>query len=1129
MSKDESEREFGTSATPEGEVQIPQCASTFHDVLSQTYGDDHDPRVDLPVADNDSLEGALSDRIEGLRSSSGTGQRYKLKGEIGRGGMGAILKIFDTDLRRHLAMKVVHERIVEERGSEATLESQPLMRFLEEAQVTGQLDHPGVVPVHELGVDPEGRVYFTMRLVRGEDLSKILAKVHAGDPEWSRTRVLGVLLKACEAMSYAHEKGVVHRDLKPANVMVGRHGAVYVMDWGLARVEGRLDSHDLRLQEQPVSLSIIKTDRRDSKNRQADSPLMTMDGDVMGTPFYMPPEQAAGRLQDIGPHSDVYGLGAMLYHLLTGRMPYHTPGDMASPYTVLAQVLSGPPQPIAELAPDVPPELVSICEKAMQPKPGDRYPDMGELAEDLRAFLENRVVQAHRSGAVIELKKWVQRNKALAAMILAFIGLSVGGSTTAALVLGAKNETIRVARDGAIAAQGLAEVAATNEKSQRELAQANERRAREAEAQALREAERATLAEAEAESRADELKQVANFQAEQIGALDVEVMGIRLRGALIDAAPAERREGVTHNLAGLNFTNLAIGTLKENLFDRTIEAIDAQFEGQPLVQAQLLQSVATTLMDLGFPSMATGPQSRGLSIRRTELGADHPVMLFSVSSMGSLLRSLGKFKDALPYSTEALEGMRRVLGDDHPNTLTSMNNMGAQLRSMGKHEEAMPFYVQALEGKRRVLGNDDPSTLISVNNLGALLRTMDRLEEAMPYYTEALGGMRRVLGGDHPETLNSVSNMGVLLNSMGKPEEALPYYTEALEGKRRVLGDSHQTTLSSVSNMGILLQSMNKFEEALPYLTEALEGFRHVLGDDHPNTLTGANNMGSLLYSMRKLKEALPYFTEALEGGRRNLGDSHPNTLRSVNSMGALLRSMGKLEEALPYCTEALEGRRRVLGDDNQRTLTSVSNMGSLLESMGKYEEALPYRTEAFEGSRGLLGGDHSRTIEYRGGLSGLYEAWVASLIKAHGEDHPLTLTTRRNQAIFFANSNQEEEAEALLLACLDKRLEHQGDAHPDTLQLFHDLATLYAKQGLSEESEGMYLECLALREEALGESHSMTLESLEGLARLYAKDERYEEATPLAERLLALTPKESLTLVERQGLLQLIESKLEK
>jgi serine/threonine protein kinase len=158
--------------------------------------------------------------------------RYVLGPEVARGGMGQILRVRDTDVRRHLAMKVML-------GDPPADEGKLLARFLAEAQVTGQLEHPGIVPVHDLGVDETGRLYFTMQLVRGRDLSTIFELVNEGREGWTQTRAIGVLLKACEALGYAHSKGVTHRDLKPGNIMVGRFGEVYVMDWGLAKVQGR--------------------------------------------------------------------------------------------------------------------------------------------------------------------------------------------------------------------------------------------------------------------------------------------------------------------------------------------------------------------------------------------------------------------------------------------------------------------------------------------------------------------------------------------------------------------------------------------------------------------------------------------------------------------------------------------------------------------------------------------------------------------------------------------------------------------------------------------------------------------------------------------------------------------------
>ena len=226
-------------------------------------------------------------------------------------------------------------------------------------------------------------------------------------------------------MAYAHSKRVIHRDLKPGNVMVGRFGEVYVMDWGMARVLDHEDPRDLRLRG--VDQSTILSARRDARaDDDPESPLFTMDGAVVGTPYYMPPEQAGGLIEDVDQRSDVYSIGAMLYHLLTGQPPYFRP-ESQSAYGVLARVIQGPPPPVAELRQGVPAELEAVCEKAMARKREGRYADTGELAEDLRAFLEKRVVKAYEAGAVAELKKWVRRNRLAAAAGLAAVVAVVGG------------------------------------------------------------------------------------------------------------------------------------------------------------------------------------------------------------------------------------------------------------------------------------------------------------------------------------------------------------------------------------------------------------------------------------------------------------------------------------------------------------------------------------------------------------------------------------------------------------------------------------------------------------------------------------------------------------------------------
>jgi serine/threonine protein kinase/formylglycine-generating enzyme required for sulfatase activity len=408
-------------------------AGSIAERLATHFGSEVDPKVELESEDQGDSTSKLLGRLSGRGPAS---SRYRLKDEVAVGGMGAILRVWDEDLRRHLAMKVVlgkGDRHAS--GAAQPVDRRQLARFLEEAQVTGQLDHPGIVPVHELGLDAQGRVYFTMKLVKGRDLKAIFDLAREEQEGWSQVKALGVLLKVCEAMSYAHDKGVIHRDLKPANVMVGRYGEVYVMDWGLAKILERKDDKDIRLQEQPgPTLSAVLSERSERAGETPDSPLYTMDGDVVGTPAYMPPEQAAGDIAAMGPHSDVYALGAMLYHLLAGHMPYVTANVKASNYAVWRWVTEGPPRSLVDEAPDAPSELVAICEKAMAREAKLRYPDMAALADDFSAFIEGRVVGAYESGAWAEARKWVRRNKPLAASLAGTFLLLVVGLVSSLLL-----------------------------------------------------------------------------------------------------------------------------------------------------------------------------------------------------------------------------------------------------------------------------------------------------------------------------------------------------------------------------------------------------------------------------------------------------------------------------------------------------------------------------------------------------------------------------------------------------------------------------------------------------------------------------------------------------------------------
>jgi formylglycine-generating enzyme required for sulfatase activity/serine/threonine protein kinase len=408
------EKECGEDLKLRGAVEKllkQQPPESFLGPLAMTplRGGEGDPGVHLE--DSEIGDGQGIHRIVGrLALHAPKESRYQVLGELARGGMGAILEAYDLDLRRHLAMKTIRDT------EQLVADPRTVGRFLEEAQVTGQLNHPGIVPVHELGIDKDGQIYFTMQLVKGNTFKDLIDWVWEGKEGWNQTRALSVLLDVCDTLAYAHSRGVIHRDIKPANIMVGKFGETYVMDWGVARVLGAEDQHDLRLQIEPaVFAKSIESDRREARELDFDSPLVTMDGMVVGTPAYIPPEQALGKVKEVDARSDAYSVGAMLYHLLTGQMPYVPKNTRPSPRAVLLAVTQGPPKPVHVLNPAVPVELVAIGEKAMSRQRVERYANTREMAEDLRAYLENRVVKAHRIGALVELRKWVQRNQPLAA------------------------------------------------------------------------------------------------------------------------------------------------------------------------------------------------------------------------------------------------------------------------------------------------------------------------------------------------------------------------------------------------------------------------------------------------------------------------------------------------------------------------------------------------------------------------------------------------------------------------------------------------------------------------------------------------------------------------------------------
>ena len=374
--------------------------------------------------------------------------RYTWNSEIARGGLGAVWSAFDNNMERTVAAK--------ELLPDALQSSKMIDRFYDEARITGQLDHPGVVSVYDLGNKPDGCPFYTMQLLDGRPWGEIIHEFHAStsiasDGEYGLHRLIDTLIDVCDAVGFAHEKNVIHRDLKPQNVMVGRFGETVVVDWGLAKTV-HMQNTDIATLDlaTPSDIADIPQSERRSRDRER-----TRMGDVIGTPSYVSPEQASGRL-DLGPRSDVFALGVILYEILVGKTPFRGANTDATIDNVKRGEYESPRKINRRLSRT----LDAICRKALQNSPDDRYANAQELGNDLRAWKAGQPIAAHQETLVERAHRWVRFHKSLStAVALTVLSFSIASTVACVMVRSAElsEERARIAaeasRDEAIEAK----------------------------------------------------------------------------------------------------------------------------------------------------------------------------------------------------------------------------------------------------------------------------------------------------------------------------------------------------------------------------------------------------------------------------------------------------------------------------------------------------------------------------------------------------------------------------------------------------------------------------------------------------------------------------------------------------
>lgn len=472
----------------------------------------------------------------------------------------------------------------------------------------------------------------------------------------------------------------------------------------------------------------------------------------------------------------------------------------------------------------------------------------------------------------------------------------------------------------------------------------------------------AEKARAEAAKRADELEEVASFQEQQLAGINVPRMGESLRkGVLVKAREAaewakvgeqeisRRMELLEESLASADFTDLALDTLDQHVFEGTLAAVETQFADQPLIRARLLQTLADTMRDLGLIEQASTPQEKALELRRTILGNENEDTLFSINSMGRLRSVQGKLEEAESLYREAMERARASKGEDYVGTMIALGNLASVLQRQGKLDEAEALQKGSLEHRQRELGPEHPDTLVAMNSLALLLQERGRFKEAEALNRRALELRIKVLGPDNPETLVSLNNLGYVLRRLGRNVEAEDCYRRTLEARRQVLGNDHWHTILSVNNVGSVLRDQGKLDEALQYFKEAFESSRRVLGDEHQRTALWANNYAGVLNQLGRYEEALQILREMEPAARKVwIGENDPWLGNFFVGIGEALAGLKRFPESEKTLSDAYR-RVSVKGERHEMTIRAVQALSRLYEQWHAAEPDKGYDAKAAE------------------------------------------------------------------------------------------------------------------------------------------------------------------------------------